>query len=1293
MTLSSPRPPPAHTPDASKLKSPPPPPPPLPHALEHLVNSLLRRLQDLEHYQIPQLAQCTGPLAFHDELAGQCRQELAGCKRDLEELKLEVDDLEKARDRLAAADHVKQVQQRLDACTKLYRQAVVASKRQIDAYSHLSARDELLAGHGSDAGRDSPAPGGYGSMRGGARSPAGGQNQDDALMSATSDVTEGLRRTLQLMQQEVDRSLVSNELLQSQTQTMQLTTDEYSTLSSLLSTSKNLITSLERADVVDRLLLFGAFAFFAAVCAHIFKKRVLDRGVRVASFLGNAVARSGGAIAGVAKHAGVAEHVERAEELHHAVASKGVVDAAASIVRSEITQEVTQLAATATAVAAAVKAGVTSIAHGGRGASGHSRAEAIRRAQMGMFDDEEEMVPRREEERKAAPVETPSPVSVADVEEEEKELPFEDAPEEPLFQHDQAEDLPIPATPLDSISDEALASSSLPPLPSSLTSDPVPSPSPTPSPTPSPSSVSHAENDAPAAELPLDATPAPQEGHGVFQPGDPDLHRAPPAVSSSLSFTDAADVPPAVETAAGTAPAHLKELEALEGLRERAAPTPSLPVLEELAGETPAVLPVAKPDLEEAVEKGKREEQAKEQESGKEEKKVFEPLESFRPTRPDLDQQLGDVEAVVEENRVSPSSPSPIDVVAEEFAPSADFDEAKEPVDLPTSSLSFPSSASSDDDPSSILDSTTLPHPPSQPGEYDPSPSSASLAEEEAVHIPVDDPSLLPDNPAGVVRAAHEAEQAREVAGPEGTTVPLSSPASSSSSSSEEKEEEELAAPPPLDVNESGAPPASAAFEASDEDAQAELVNAQVELPIDLGTSQTLWDDADAAKVQAEAHEDSEELDHAFESAPRTDQAVDAEHRLPASSAAEEDQEDQEEQRRVGEREEEEEETSEESLLDEMLDRAFGGVPAVGGLVPNTTEAAPASVESVEEEAVEEEPADEQISHEEALPSEEVEEAVEPPVENAGEPQVAEELDASSPYPSAVDEPPPSAMRSPTSALEPAGTPSPLPTANLDTSLDLETEVEDVLEAAPPAAEAEAEPSPSTAPSSVDATPPPSASAEETAAPTPTPQPDLEVNAGEGALPPTETETRARSSDSAPVEEETAAPSRASEPVHLEEETLEDEDGEPYEDEYEEEPLDLVREKQEQSGEDGSPPPAAPSAADHAGEEDGHIELEADIPNSDAIYPDASVEDAPSVVEEQAAALPLDGAAEEVEDDEGVFEHAAEDAVEGHVGEEEEGESEEALHLAEDRLHELEDEGDAEEEFDAGEQEVEHDEL
>jgi protein transport protein SEC20 len=37
--------------------------------------------------------------------------------------------------------------------------------------------------------------------------------EDEALMSATADVTSSLRNTMQLMQQELDRSLLSNQLL------------------------------------------------------------------------------------------------------------------------------------------------------------------------------------------------------------------------------------------------------------------------------------------------------------------------------------------------------------------------------------------------------------------------------------------------------------------------------------------------------------------------------------------------------------------------------------------------------------------------------------------------------------------------------------------------------------------------------------------------------------------------------------------------------------------------------------------------------------------------------------------------------------------------------------------------------------------------------------------------------------------------------------------------------------------------------------------------------------------------
>ncbi|GAA5885207.1 hypothetical protein JCM16303_005904 [Sporobolomyces ruberrimus] len=292
-------PPPAHTPAAGRLHSPDPSssssstllspsassplsPPPLPSSLVPQVDSLERILEDLQSYQIPQLGDCRGPKSLFDQLTTQVRGELNRVKKDLDELKADVEDLARAREREAGFWHVGQLQDFLDQCTKSYRSAVVQAKRVIDSSQHYSMRDELLASNG----RDSPALTAAGNN-------GAPQSGDDALMSATSDVTEGLRRTLQLLQSEVDRSQVSNELLEQQTQTMASTSHQYSTLSTLLTSSRTLITSLERADILDRLILFGAFSFFVGVCSYIFKKRVVDRGLKVASAVSGVLGRGG----------------------------------------------------------------------------------------------------------------------------------------------------------------------------------------------------------------------------------------------------------------------------------------------------------------------------------------------------------------------------------------------------------------------------------------------------------------------------------------------------------------------------------------------------------------------------------------------------------------------------------------------------------------------------------------------------------------------------------------------------------------------------------------------------------------------------------------------------------------------------------------------------------------------------------------------------------------------------------------------------------------------------------------
>jgi protein transport protein SEC20 len=53
-------------------------------------------------------------------------------------------------------------------------------------------------------------------------------------------------------------------------------------LTGLLGASKQLVTALEKADWLDRILIFASLAFFILVVLFILKQRVLDRGLRIA---------------------------------------------------------------------------------------------------------------------------------------------------------------------------------------------------------------------------------------------------------------------------------------------------------------------------------------------------------------------------------------------------------------------------------------------------------------------------------------------------------------------------------------------------------------------------------------------------------------------------------------------------------------------------------------------------------------------------------------------------------------------------------------------------------------------------------------------------------------------------------------------------------------------------------------------------------------------------------------------------------------------------------------------------
>ena len=68
----------------------------------------------------------------------------------------------------------------------------------------------------------------------------------------------------------------------SSTASLKATSSTQDVLTGLLGTSKQLVTALEKADWLDRILIFAGLAFFILVVLFILKQRILDRALRIA---------------------------------------------------------------------------------------------------------------------------------------------------------------------------------------------------------------------------------------------------------------------------------------------------------------------------------------------------------------------------------------------------------------------------------------------------------------------------------------------------------------------------------------------------------------------------------------------------------------------------------------------------------------------------------------------------------------------------------------------------------------------------------------------------------------------------------------------------------------------------------------------------------------------------------------------------------------------------------------------------------------------------------------------------
>ncbi|KAF5389539.1 hypothetical protein D9757_004076 [Collybiopsis confluens] len=279
--------------------------PPLPSTVDsvatQLVSSIRRREFDVTNVQIPRLKACPGPLSLQQNLAAELREDLDALARHIDvtsfvsfakrhvfnphkSLDSMVDDQKGQKNRRELRTITEELRESLFTLRKDYRAAMLTSKRAIDT-SSLSNRNELFAST-TEKSRDTRDVNEkvtfvrlFSDLKTSALTEA---YSEDAVMKANNDVTEALQRTLGLMQGELERSVLATQMLDSSIVSLRATSSTHDILSNAMDTSKQLITALEKADWIDRLIIFFGLGVFVLVTLFILKQRIVDRSVRLA---------------------------------------------------------------------------------------------------------------------------------------------------------------------------------------------------------------------------------------------------------------------------------------------------------------------------------------------------------------------------------------------------------------------------------------------------------------------------------------------------------------------------------------------------------------------------------------------------------------------------------------------------------------------------------------------------------------------------------------------------------------------------------------------------------------------------------------------------------------------------------------------------------------------------------------------------------------------------------------------------------------------------------------------------
>ncbi|TVY24986.1 hypothetical protein LHYA1_G005138 [Lachnellula hyalina] len=217
------------------------------------------------------------------ELTSEIHQMLKDQDEDFELLQEEALDLdtgrrgsefEQQKETLIAV--IKRAIKELKSCEIAFRKAQLEAKRNLHFAQRAEKRLllESLTKSPSTSASTSPDPGAQAFLTP-PRKPKADLSSAEREVNASSDVTAALRRTHDMMASELQRSQFAHDTLKESTAALAQLGETYSTLDTLLSSSKNLLGTLLRSQKSDTWYLETAFYILVVTIGWLVFRRIL----------------------------------------------------------------------------------------------------------------------------------------------------------------------------------------------------------------------------------------------------------------------------------------------------------------------------------------------------------------------------------------------------------------------------------------------------------------------------------------------------------------------------------------------------------------------------------------------------------------------------------------------------------------------------------------------------------------------------------------------------------------------------------------------------------------------------------------------------------------------------------------------------------------------------------------------------------------------------------------------------------------------------------------------------------